>query len=74
MDLNKVVREYLSRRTPDGYYVVTARLEAKEILSRLTGGKGVEYEELADTLIVKVRARSLAEEIIRILYRRKLLV
>ncbi len=73
MNLNKIIREYLSRRTPNGYYVITARLEAKEILSRLPEGESIEYEELSDTLIVKVKARSLAEKLIRILYRRKLL-
>ncbi len=69
---NNWLREYLSRRTPNGYYVIVARIEAKQLLEKLGLDKS-SFEEAGNTVIVKVRSRSLAEKILRILYKRRLL-
>lgn len=69
--LKDVVREYLSRRTPDGYYVIPAKADVLHILGKLSDE--IEYEFAGNIVFLKVRSRSLGEKLIRRLYRLRLL-
>lgn len=68
-DLEELVREFLSKKSPDGYYVIPARSEAKSLLEKYSG---VIVEEAGTLLFVKTRSRSMAEKILRKLYTRGL--
>ncbi len=71
-DLEELVREFLSKKSPEGYYVipVPARSEAKSLLEKYSG---VVVEEAGTLLFVKTRSRSMAEKILRKLYIRGLI-
>jgi adenylylsulfate kinase-like enzyme len=69
-DVERFVREYLSRRDPQGYYVILARKESKDMLA---GISGIIVEEVGDMVIVRTRSRSIAEKVIRLLAKRGLL-
>jgi RNase P/RNase MRP subunit p29 len=69
-DVERLIREYLSRRDPQGYYVILARKESKDILA---GISGIVVEETGNILIVRTRSRSIAEKVIRLLAKRGLL-
>lgn len=69
-NIENIIREYLSRKTPDGYYVIPAKPSARKLLEKYNG---IALEETGTLLFVKTRSRSLAEKIIRKLYWRGLL-
>ncbi len=60
----------LGKPSPDGYYVIVAKKEALFFISQF---KGVLWESSGDLLYVKVRSRSLASKLYRILEKKKLL-
>ncbi len=64
------IRDILSRRAPDGSYIILARSEALPLLER----ERVEIEVLSKNLVaVKTRSRSLAEKLARKLSKKGLL-
>lgn len=67
-----VLREILGRRDPQGMYVIPADPQAREVVEKFRGF-GATYEIVGDTMFVRVRARSVAEKIARILLNRGLL-
>jgi len=64
------VREIVSRRDPQGYYVIPAKREALEVLKDL---RDLEAEEAGTHVILRTKSRRRAEEVARILLRRGLL-
>lgn len=69
----RFLRDLLSRRDPHGYYVIPARPEARRIVEGLSGGEAI-IVDAADVILVKVRSRSTASKILRVLNRKKMLV
>ena len=69
----RFLRDLLSRRDPHGYYVIPARPEARGIVEGLSGGEAI-IVDAADVILVKVRSRSTASKILRVLNRKRLLV
>ncbi len=67
-----VVRELLSRRDPQGMYVILADPRARDIVERFRGW-GATYEIVGDVMIVRIRSRGVAEKLARILLERGLL-
>ncbi len=65
-NIENIIREYLSRKTPDGYYVIPAKYEAHSLLEKYNG---IVLEEAGTLLFIKTRSRSTAEKILRKLYR-----
>ena len=61
--------DVLRRRDPQGYYVPTARREARELLEMFD----VSIEDAGSFLLVRVRSRSLAQKICEVLLRKGLL-
>ncbi len=68
---SRIIEEILSSKTPDGYYVIPARKGAKEFLEEM--GEAILLWSGGETVIIKVKSRSLAKKIIRILAKNKLL-
>ena len=68
--VDRLVRGLLSRRDPEGFYVVPARREALRLLD---GFEGIVFEEAGDTVFVRARSRRVAEKVARLLARRGLL-
>ena len=64
--------DYLSRRDPHGYFVIPARPEAKSIAENL-GGKDAKIVDATDVILIKVKSRSKAEKLLRVLWKKKLL-
>ncbi|MEM0371837.1 MAG: hypothetical protein QXG46_03075 [Ignisphaera sp.] len=73
-DINKIVKETLSRKDPAGYYVIVAinSTELKEILNRYKYGDII-TEDIGDTTIIRSRTRRIIELLIRELVSKKLL-
>lgn len=71
----RIAVEILSRRDPHGFIVIPAKPEAKELLDKMgvTRDKNNRIVETVDLLLVRVKSKSLAERIIRVLYRKNLL-
>ncbi len=69
-NIDDVIREYLSRKTPDGYYIIPASLAAREIVAKYNN---VVVEETGTILFIKTRSRSIAEKVLRKLWTRNLL-
>ena len=61
--------DLLKRRDPQGYYVLTAKREALELLEVLD----VIVEDAGSFLLVRVRSRSLAQKVCEMLLRKGLL-
>jgi hypothetical protein len=61
--------DVLRRRDPRGYYVLTARREALELLRMFD----VIVEDAGSFLLVRVRSRSLAQKVCELLLRKGLL-
>ncbi len=72
MSLDKVVREVLSRRDPQGMFVIVADARARDLIEEFRGW-GVIAEEVGDEIIFRTRSRSVAERLARALARRGLL-
>jgi len=70
--LKDVIKEILSRRDPQGMYVIVADARARDIIEEFRGW-GIEWEEVGDEVIVRTRSRSVAERLARALARRGLL-
>ncbi|MEZ0345553.1 MAG: hypothetical protein ABWK01_03300 [Infirmifilum sp.] len=58
----------LGRRDPDGFYVILAKKEAVKILPR-----GISFIPDGDRLVLRVKSRSEASRILRLLIREGLL-
>ncbi len=69
-NIENIIREYLSRKTPDGYYVIPVKPGARGLIEKY---KGLVLEETGSLLFIKTRSRSVAEKILRKLYRQRLL-
>lgn len=73
-DINKIVKETLSRKDPAGYYVIVAinSTELKEVLNRYKYGDII-TEDIGDTTIIRSRTRRIIELLIHELVSKKLL-
>lgn len=66
MKTEKLIQEILSKRTPDGYYLIPA--DRKGLVAiRTRFSVNFEIEELGDVVVVKVKSRNIAEKITRYL-------
>lgn len=74
-DVQKILREILSRKDPFGYYVVVAinSIETKNIISKYEKKIQLVVEELGDTIILRCRSRRVVEELARELILKNLL-
>jgi len=61
----------LGKPSPNGFYIIVAKKDALSIISQF---KGILWESSGDLLYVKVRSRSLAAKVYRILKKKGLLV
>jgi len=61
-NVDRVVAEILSKRDPEGYYVILAEPSAREALN---GFKDIVVEEAGGSLVVRTRSRSLVERVVR---------
>lgn len=66
----RIIREYLSKRDPRGYYIIPATKGCEELLTNISG---IELEEAGNTVFIKTKSRSTAEKILRILIKRNYL-
>ncbi|WP_167827785.1 hypothetical protein [Pyrolobus fumarii] len=62
----------MSRKTPDGSYLVPLR-NTPEAVKLLENFNGVSVEDAGDVLLVKTRARSVAERIAVLALKKRLL-
>ncbi|MET1101345.1 MAG: hypothetical protein ABWW69_02540 [Pyrodictiaceae archaeon] len=69
-NMEELIRGILSRRDPEGYYVIPASPRA---MSMLQGIRGVEVVETGDVILARTRSRRLAARIARMLARLGLL-
>ena len=67
--MRDVIKEILSRRDPQGMYVIVADARARDVVEEFRGW-GVEWEEVGDEIIVRTRSRSVAERLARALARK----
>ncbi len=69
------LRDLLSRRDPHGYYVIPVRPEGREVVERIAGKRQGEViiVDAVDVILVKVRSKSLASKILRILNQKGLI-
>ncbi|MDK6029116.1 hypothetical protein QPL79_07050 [Ignisphaera sp. 4213-co] len=67
--IDKIVREYLSRKDPRGNYVIPADKNCVDIINRFNNF--IEVEEAGNTILIKTRSRRIAEKIVRILVQRE---
>lgn len=73
-ELKKLIRDILSRKDPDGYYIVLASNtdKSKKILTKYLDEEII-VEEIGNILLIKCKARKLMEAITRELVSNKLL-
>jgi len=64
--------DYLSRRDPHGYFVIPAKPEAKKIAENI-GGKDAKIVDASSVILIRVKSRSKAEKLLKILWRKGLL-
>ncbi|ALU12637.1 hypothetical protein EYM_05980 [Ignicoccus islandicus DSM 13165] len=57
----------LGKRDPQGYYVIVAKAEAKELV-----GEGL-IEEVGDCVVIRIKSKSRAQKLLRKLQSRGLL-
>lgn len=69
----RFLRDILSRRDPHGYYVIPLHTEAREYLQKISLPKDAKIVDGVDMILVKVRSRSVAMKLLRILNRRGLI-
>jgi hypothetical protein len=70
----RVIKEILSRRDPQGYYIILATnsTELQRILEEYVG-LGVQVDYYGDAVLIRCKSRRVAEEIARKLHSKKLL-
>ncbi len=61
-DIKKIVDDIISRKDPQGYYVIPAK---KDALKFLKIGSGVLIEDVGDFIIIRVKSRRIAERMAR---------
>ena len=59
----------LGKRDPQGYFVIVAKKEALDLLP-----KEASVEEAGDSIIIKIKSRSLAQKLLKRLQKEGLLV
>ncbi|MCS7107611.1 MAG: hypothetical protein NZ902_05880 [Acidilobaceae archaeon] len=67
--------DILSRRDPHGYYVIPVKAEGRELVEKILTqhGEPAKLVETKDIVLVRVKARNLAEKIVRAAERRNLI-
>jgi hypothetical protein len=68
--LKNVIKDFISRKDPQGYYVIPAKKEALEILRETDD---INIEEGGDYIIIRTKSRREAERILKALAKRGLL-
>jgi len=70
----RVIKEILSRRDPQGYYIILATnsAELQRILEEYVG-LGVQVDYYGDAALIRCKSRRVAEEIARKLHSKRLL-
>ncbi|OYT59202.1 MAG: hypothetical protein B6U75_04285 [Desulfurococcales archaeon ex4484_217_1] len=66
-----IVKELLSKKTPDGYYVIPAH---RKVLNTISSREFEVEEYTAEIVFLKVKSRNRAKKIIEYLLRKKLLI
>ena len=69
--MEEEIRSILSRKDPQGYYVIVAEASARDLVKEWE--KDVRIEEVGDRLIIRTRSRRVAERLARRLASRNLL-
>ena len=74
MSDERVIKEILSRRDPQGYYIILATnsAELQRILEEYVG-LGVQVDYYGDAALIRCKSRRVAEEIARKLHSKRLL-
>lgn len=74
-NVQKILREILSRKDPFGYYVVVAinSVETKNYILKYKKNTQLVVEELSDTIILRCKSRRVIEEMARELISKKLI-
>ncbi len=62
--LRSILSEVLSRRDPEGYYVIVYPREAGRYVEELAAQGRLLVDYVGDTVIVRTKARSLAKEVV----------
>lgn len=67
--------DILSRRDPHGYFVIPVKAEGKELVEKILSqhGEAARLAEAKEIVLVRVKARNIAEKIARAAERRNLL-
>jgi hypothetical protein len=70
----RVIKEILSRRDPQGYYIILAAnsAELQRVLEEYIG-LGVQVDYYGDAVLIRCKSRRVAEEIARKLHSKRLL-
>ena len=61
-DIKKIIDDIVSRKDPQGYYVIPAK---KDALKFLKMENEVLIEDIGDSIIIRVKSRRIAERIAR---------
>ena len=69
--MEEEIRSILSRKDPQGYYVIVAEVSARDLVKEWE--KDVRIEEVGDRLIIRTRSRRIAERLARRLASRNML-
>ncbi len=69
-DYKKVkVKDYISRKDPQGYYVIPARFDAVNIAEKFR----IEIENVGNCVLLRTKSRRVAETLVKLLMRKGLL-
>ncbi len=69
------LRDLLSRRDPHGYYVIPVKPEGRDVVDRLASSRYGEVlvVDAVDVILIKVRSKSMASKLLRILNQKGLI-
>jgi len=71
LELDKLIRSILSRRDPEGFYVILAKGKGFDIVKRFND---VVVDHVGEDIIIRTKSRKTAVELIRSLHRLGLLL
>lgn len=77
-DVDKIVRDMISKRDPHGYYVIIAinDIKTKQIVEEIIKRNSplIEIEGVGNILVIRGKSRRIMEKLIRLLILRNLVV
>jgi len=71
--MKNVIKSYLERRDPQGYYVIPAKRNALNYIGENMRSQIV-VEESGDVVFIRIKPRRLASQIVRILAKKNMLL